>query len=355
MKIKKLKKRKTIPTKEIKEEPEVEDKTLFLKQIQSEYEDMTKKTAYTEDGSPTKDFMEWSEQRERFDYLSLKSDRKSKKVRKEQRILKIGYKISQLWSAQTISMAIKNEGGYEIHGWMKNNFDDYDDLINGLVLDRAMYYSKRYYTPEAIKTIQGFKSLDDFEITFLKYKKEIDFKSYPGLKYWQEILLTRNKFEDSFTWIRNYDYEIDEFETKVTYAPANTGLLGFCDYNLPVSLVLHAPGKNEAIFDVRMEADELNNLKEDINYKIIHQLQNTLETKDIEVDKERRGKLQLRRELDVWKQEILERAPVDIRARYQDIQRKAYGTSKYSWQNIVIVILCVVVVIALYGAFTGFN
>lgn len=355
-KIKNLKrqKRRAVPTREIHEEPEVKENALAIRRLQAEYEQETKTNALTTDGKPTEQYLEWKSWRSKFEYLSLQSDLKLKKDQKQMRVQKIAFKISQLWSAQKIQMAIKNDGGFEIHGWMQNHFEDYEELIDEYVLDKALTFSKRDFKPEIIKELE-LLDFNTLKITHLNLRKAIEFKDYEGLVFNQVMLLTNDYMEKALTWIKNYDYEIDEFETKVTYAPANMGLTGFCDWNLPVVIVLHAPGKNQALFNARVDAKALADTLSDIWYKMLHQLQTSVEPLQIKADKFERGKLQLQRELEVWKQEIMKRAPRDIVERSREIERSAYGDKKTKWQNIAIIVLIIVVIALLFGFFSWFN
>lgn len=249
-------------------------------------------------------------------------------------------------------MAIKNEGGFEIHGWLQENFDDYEDLIDNYVLDRATLYSMRHYTPEMIKQLDKIEP-DKLKKTRINLLIESELKNYPGIKIKQLILLSRDDLKESVTWIPNYEYEINGFDTRVMFAPANIALLGWCLWNLPVYVVLHAPGKNQEIYDAKIEAEAIDKTMHDIKNKIIHQHRTGAKHYEDKLDQEMRDRLQTEKKYHHLLKEIETRAPRDIIADYNRIERNAYKKHPdINWKLVIIAIFVFFLIgLSIYGIF----
>jgi len=194
----------------IPEKDDTDKEQVSERALQSEYEDITKREALT-DGIPTKEYITWKEQRMRFEYLLTITNGgndndtvkgKSKKEIHNERISKIAFEISRRFPYHKIIAAIDGKGGYEVHAWIQENYDDYEDLIDSYVLDRACLYAKRINTKKAINFLSEI-DIENMEMTKVDLKRELILKNYPGLKFKQVIILADGYLEEGLTWIYN--------------------------------------------------------------------------------------------------------------------------------------------------------
>lgn len=321
------------------------------KRLQSEYEHVKEKEA-TINGEPISDYLKWRKNRLDFEYLldlgakavtPEKEKPKSKKQQLKDRVSKIAFQGSKLFPHHEIVASVDGKGGYAVHGWLQENFpDEYEDLIDNYVLDRMCYYAKRYYRPEVIKFVREL-DLKDMVMTKLNLREDYEFNNYPGLKFRQVIILANDITDNAITWIPNYPHEIDGYDVKVNFGPANLGMLGFCLWNVLLCVLLHSPGKNQCLFEAKIKADDINELNDDIKSKVIHQLRTSMTPLEDKLDEVYRDALQSEKKYSDLMKKVETRTPSDIMEDYYQLERRSKRKHGINWKNLLLLIIVFIV------------
>ena len=334
------------------EELESEKDSTDIKKLENEYETIEGKSCKDEAGEYTKEYIEWKLIRAKFNYLldlgarlveeELESP-KNKRERQQDRIRKIAFQIANLFPTSHIIRAISGEGGFAVHGWIQDNCDDYEWLIENWVLDRAVLYSKRVYKPEVFKAVKNL-DLSELKATKVELFEPAEFENYPNLPFRQVIIFHTSDLEEGLTWISNYPYWIDGYEVRVNFAPANLGQLGFCLWNIPVAIVLHAVGKSYGMYDAKMKAEDLTDMMDDIKAKIIHQYRTSIKPMEDKLDEVYRDSMLSEQKYILLKKKIETKIPMDIEDEYEklekQVRRKNIG---WDWKNIALIIVIFII------------
>lgn len=259
---------------------------------------------------------------------------KNKKAKNEaelkksnERVNKIAHKISKQFTYSKIVSAINGEEGYDVHGYLQINYDDYEELIDNYILDRAAYYSKKDYTPEVINFMYE-ADLSKMVKTSVKFSREITLDNYPDLPFKEAIFYAKDNLEKSLTWIDETPWELEGYDTNINQGPANVALIGWVLWNKPIILVLHAPGKNEAFFSAKMDAKQISKEKEAIRTKIIHNYRTAEETITEKIDELQRDKKHWQKAYSHFRDKTETERPNNIREEYRQFEIKTIRKSR---------------------------
>lgn len=323
------------------------------KRLQKEYESIEQKPAFM-DGNLTNAYLEWKELRSKFMYLEELGMRlgkqedqgrsKSKKEMKEELLNKFALQLSKVFLYHELKAAASGEGGFAVHGWLQVHApNDYEELIDSYVLDRACYYAKKHYSPEVLKFVREL-DLNALEMTRLQLKRDYKLKNFPGITYQQVIIFANGKLENALTWIPNYLKEFEGSRVPVNYAPANIGMIGLPIWDVLQCVVLHAPGKNQAFLDAKIEAKDIVNSQDNIQKKVIHQIRGGQEPIEDQLDQASRQYLQMKKERDWLLAKIETMVPSDIIAEYDKKEKIASKTkTKVNWRMLIGFIILIVI------------
>ena len=274
------------------------------------------------------------------DYYKLDTSKLSD-IKKKDRLRKVAFEISKRFSYSKIKESIAGEG-LEVHSFLQNNFDDYDELIDNYVLDTACAYAKREYIPEIIKFMY-YLDLNQLTITRIELEEEDELPNYPQLTFSEVYVLAKKPLTEAITWIPKFSYDIDGFNAHLTYGPANIGLLDWVVWNKPLVVVLHAVGKSEGFFKAVSEAKAIVDKKEDIYKTIIHQSRTAFQPLLDKLDEVVRDSLQSDKKYTLLKKKIERSIPSDILSDYEEIERQmtrtSYNQDKINWKKIGIIAL----------------
>ncbi len=206
------------------------------------------------------DTIEWKEQTEK----------------DKNRIETVAYALSRKYRYHKLMLAADIETarveGREVHGYMKRMFPDYDWLVDNDVFDLACYFAMKNYQLEIFNVIKNY----DFEnalVNIIDLPENVYFDIYPEFDFNKIVVLTQGEpFENAVHWIENHPW-IDEegYDTTVTLAPCNLLNTGFTLWDLPVTVLKDAVGKDKLFFEAKTTAKELMNMEEQLLKKHIYE------------------------------------------------------------------------------------
>lgn len=214
-----------------------------------------------------------------------KRKEKEKNIKKrEQRVLTttenyrlevVAYDLSRRYQYGKLMMASNKKtaekGGRDVHGYMKRTFPDYEWLWNNDVFDLACYFAMKDYRPEVFNIIKNY-DFDNAIINVIQLPEKTWFDIYPDFEFDKIIILTQGApFENAVHWIENYPWvDEDGYDTTMTLAPCNLLNMGFTLWDLPVTILKDAVGKDKLFFEAKTTADELISVKEQLLKKHIY-------------------------------------------------------------------------------------
>lgn len=274
--------------------------------------------------------------------------RKERSIKEEARLNKVGFELSKKFTYSQLVSAIDGRGGFEVHGFMEKTYLDYDFLIEKMVLDRACFYAKRDYTPEIINFIREI-DIVDCERSVIETSKEIHFENYPEFPFNKLIIYSKGPFDDAINWLDDYPWELDGYDTFVTLGPANLGLLGWATWNIPIVLILHAPGKNKAFFDAVISAKDLKNEKTEQLKNFIYQYRTYVNVMEEKIDEIQLESLQYQKLYSDLKRTIMSSSPISTAEEFNSFERnQRKKMPKFSKKTILWSIVFMIIVVMLF-------
>lgn len=290
-------------------------------------------------------------------------DRQQRTAEEEKRLNEAGLELSKKWPYSKLSAAVGGRGGYEVHGYMQKTYIDYQWLIDNFVLDRACFYAKRDYTPEIVKFVREI-DIKSYSRTVVEASREVCFENYPQFPFSKAIVYSQEPLEKAINWIDEYPWELDGYDTNVNLGPCNMGLIGWATWNIPVLLVLHAPGKNKAFFAAKTSAKALKDEHTEQLKNFIYQYRtyvNVMEEKIGELEME---SMQYQKLYSDLKRTVLSNSPVSSEEEFRKFEKQKKSTSPIQrnkktviWGIIIAVLITVIFILTfqVMGAMTALS
>jgi len=185
-------------------------------------------------------------------------------------ITKIAKKYAEKYTYQELAAAKKKkEQGLKVIGDLKENYDDWEALINLDIFTRACHYYRKN------KTVGLTRVVKDYDITKwiktpLRLKNPLllpNYKFHPPAK--KVIILSEKPLEESVYFIPNYPRKISGVKLTVRRAFANGNLVGFPQVDRPVIQIRDAPGTDVWFYKQRTTAENIRAITDDVNQKIV--------------------------------------------------------------------------------------
>ena len=186
------------------------------------------------------------------------------------------YVMSRKWMYHKLMQAADLERakieGREVHGYMMRMFGHrYEWLIRNDVFDLAVSFAFKYHRPEVFNIIKDW-DFDNIIINVIILSKKTNFDIFPEFDFDKFIVLTQGEsFENAVHWIENHPW-VDErgYNTTKTLAPCNFLNMGFPLWDLPVTVLKDAVGKDKLFFEAKTTADQIIDVREQILKKHIY-------------------------------------------------------------------------------------
>lgn len=291
--------------------------------------------------------------------FAKKVEEKSQRTTEEEsRLNTVALELSKKFSYSKLASAVDGRGAYEVHGYMQKTYIDYDWLVDNFILDRACFYAKRDYTPEIITFLREV-DIKSYYRSVVETPHEIYFENYPQFPFSKVIIYSREPLEKAINWIDEYPWELDGYDTIVNLGPANMGLLGWATWNIPVLLVLHAPGKNRAFFEAKTSSKSLKDEHVEQLKNFIYQYRtyvNVMEEKIGELEME---SLQYQKLYSDLKRTVLTNSPISSEEEFRNFEKKRRSSSplkankKTIMWTLVLIILMVIIFVLIFQVMSG--
>jgi hypothetical protein len=237
------------------------------KLIQPYYEKEEKKDAFVK-GKATKEFIAWKnsdgkalealQKAVKTQILEL-DNKPSQKDLKERRLQIIGEEVALRVTLGEIIAADKGEAeGGAVHGFLKRQFDDYDDLIKkDQILDIAQDIAKEIWIPKIAKVIEKIH-LDDCVETVVELYEEKYYDHEPHLPFKRMVVFAQEPLEDAVDWKERVPKTIHFFpDIPVTNGYSNIMVPTRITHDIPMVFVAHSPGKDYFVRNLQLDKDEI--------------------------------------------------------------------------------------------------
>jgi len=230
--------------------------------------------------------------------IRKKSEKIKTTIKEQEYLNKIGQDLANKFTITELIAASKGKG-YDVHGYLQQNYsynDDegfeyinYDLLIDKMILDRAVFFSKKANVPEIIKFTDRV-NIEEFYRTVIVCNTPLILKNMPNMHIKKILLYSDKPFSSAISWIDNFDWMLDGYDVKINMGPANIGMIGYLVNEILICVLLHAPGQNQGladvVFDTKGTLTELNDLVKRYVYEYRQKEKNSdelMEEKDMEV------------------------------------------------------------------------
>ncbi|MCP4651532.1 MAG: hypothetical protein GY853_15830 [PVC group bacterium] len=318
------------------------------------------------DGSETEDFVFWKkavDERKSIEPATLRDiidnhisqalmakDQKSRQLRiRQMRLDKIAREIAATFPYEKIIAADMTKGGNEVHGWLQINFDDYEDLLEEYVLDRAAYYGRMDYAPTPITIVESAK-LGKYVRTGVQFLKPVVLDHHPEQPFNKAIFYAKENLEKAVNWTDGVPWLVENFPTSVNLGKANLALVDWALWNVPVFLVTHAPGKDYGVFNLTVNQKEKDQEMDEIRKQIIHDLRKVKEPLMEKIDEKERGETQWREAYTNLKNKAEVERGYNLKKNLRQMDEE-YGDEysgsgrKNIWNYLIIVVMVVLFIL----------
>ena len=280
---------------------------------------------------------------------SSQKERKDKNLEEEKLLNEIAYDLSRKFSYTKLSNAVDSKGSYDVHGYMEKTYLNYEWLITKMVLDRACFYAVKDYIPERIKFVREI-DIKNYHRCVIETSVEITLENYPNFPFNKLILYSKEKIDEGINWIDNYPWILEGYDTSIQLGPANLALLGWATWNIPICLLLHAPGRNEAIFQAKTSAKDLKVEKEEIMKNFIYSYRTYINVMEEKIDEREMESMQYQRLYSDLKRTVLSGSPISTadefaRLQQQSIKRAPFKLEKKTVGWIILILIVAILLI----------
>ncbi len=282
-----------------------------------------------------------------------KKGKKDKKKDKQDWINGVAQEIADKFTYSQIVDSVDLKGGYELHGWLEiEHEDDFEELIDNLVLDRACYYAKKKHKPEVLKIVRYYR-LDQYVKTGVLFKREVSLENYPNRPFKRAIFLAEKELLEAINWMKNKLEEIDGYEVPLNVGHTNLDLIGWVLWNRPCFLVTHTPTQNRAIYQAKIRAEAIKDNMSDILKKIVHKYRGIGKTIEDKMDEIKRREYfasknysDLKNQMGVEARGDLAKTPTQLGLINKPTEKPLIS------QELLIAIILIISILAIIGLFT---
>ena len=186
---------------------------------------------------------------------------------------KVGWELSKVFSYHVLSRStVKSkfkEQASEVHAYILLQHPDiYRKLIfDNRVIDLACLYARRNFKPEILHYIK-LEDLKKFRLS-LMFIEEDELKNY-GVRFNKVLVFTKEGFYDSVAMEEDVKLKWNDWETTGKRLSFNQALMAWIDFDLPLTIVTHTPGKHHLFYEADFDDVEKQHEKEEILTKAYH-------------------------------------------------------------------------------------
>jgi hypothetical protein len=200
---------------------------------------------------------------------------------------KVGWELAQVFSynilsRSTVKSKFKDQAS-EVHAYILLHHPKiYRRLIfDNRVIDLACLYAKKNFNPEILHWIK-LEDLEDFRLS-LMFIEEDELKNY-AVRFNKVLVFTKEGFYDSVAMEEGVKLKWNNWETTGKRLSFNQALMAWIDYDLPLTIVTHTPGKHHLFYEADFDDVEKQHIKEQILTKAYHsaKVENALFEREID-------------------------------------------------------------------------
>jgi len=280
-------------------------------------------------------------------------DSKKPKYESENKeVNEVALKIAERFTFKEIFDANDNpKKAPHVHGWIQDNYRDFQWLIDNFVLEVASYYAKNKleHKVDIIKVTENIP-LQDYVCSRLELERSKELINYPGQPFINILFMCEKHLDDAILWIEDAEWIIDGEDVRINLGRFGGELIAWISWNVPVILVTYLPFRNKGIFKAKLEAQDLKNLILDKRLKLIHTYRSMVDTLEAKIDEKTREAKQWKKMYSDYKKEItLEMRKQIDRIQYSKGNKNNIIKRTYKVNYIFIVVIFILIIITILG------
>ena len=186
---------------------------------------------------------------------------------------KVGWELAQIFpyhvlSRSTVKSKFKEQAN-EVHAYILLHHPKiYRKLIfDNRVIDLACLYARRNFKPEILHSIK-LEDLKKFRLSLMLIEED-ELKNY-AVRFNKVLVFTKEGFYDSVAMEEDVKLKWKDWNTTGKKISFNQALLAWIDYDLPLTIVTHTPGKHHLFYEADFDDIEKQHEKEEILTKAYH-------------------------------------------------------------------------------------
>ena len=186
---------------------------------------------------------------------------------------RVGWELAQVFpyhvlSRSTVKSKFKDQAN-EVHAYILLHHPKiYRKLIfDNRVIDLACLYARRNFKPEILHYIK-LEDLKKFRLS-LMFIEEDELKNY-AVKFNKVLIFSKEGFYDSVAMEEGVKLKWKSWETTGKKLSFNQALMAWIDYDLPLTIVTHTPGKHHLFYEADFDDIDKQHAKEEILTKAFH-------------------------------------------------------------------------------------
>jgi len=238
-----------------------------------------------------------------------------------------------------------------VHGWIQDNYRNFQWLIDNYVLEVASFYAKNKleHKVDIIKILEGIP-LRDYVCSRLELEKPKELINYPDQPFINILFMSEVHLDDALLWIEDAEWVIDGEDVRINLGRFGGELIAWISWNIPVILVTYIPFKNKGIFKAKLEAQDLKDVVIDKRLKLIHTYRTMVETLEAKVDEKTREAKQWKKMYSDYKKDItLETRKQIAKIQYLKGNKNNVIKRTYNINYILIVAIVILLIITIIG------
>jgi len=208
-----------------------------------------------------------------FEKIKIWIQRKIVDKKSLEKMKRVGWELAQVFpyhvlSRSTVKSKFKDQAS-EVHAYILLRYPKiYRKLIfDNRVIDLACLYARRNFKPEMLHFIT-LKDLKQFRLS-LMFIEEDELKNY-AVKFNKVLIFSKEGFYDSVAMEEGVKLKWNGWETTGKKLSFNQSLMAWVDYDLPLTIVTHTPGKHHLFYEADFDDIEKQHEKEEILTKAYH-------------------------------------------------------------------------------------
>lgn len=158
-----------------------------------------------------------------------------------------------------------------IHGWLRDNYPNFQWLFDNGIMEVAAWYAKNKleHKVDIIKIVDGV-DLDKYECAKVELTEIHRLANYPNQPFMNVMVFAEEYLDNAVYWLEDSEWFLDDEEVRINLGRCSGELIAFTSWNIPVILITHLAFRNKGIYKAVLKADQIKTATVGLKVKLIH-------------------------------------------------------------------------------------